>query len=94
MQLPSFSDTNPPIVSFSDWVWCLAVKILEQPGVDVVEGQALRYKCEDVDIFSNSWGPGDSGQTMEGMGTLSGTAMEKCLQIVRIFLFRFAVEPC
>ncbi|XP_054263949.1 neuroendocrine convertase 1-like isoform X2 [Macrosteles quadrilineatus] len=69
-----------------------AIKMLEQPGVDVVEGQALRYKCEGIDVFSNSWGPGDSGTIMENMGTLSGKAIQRCLQIGRngkgsIYLF-------
>ena len=44
---------------------------------DRVEGTALRYAFDKVDIYSASWGPNDDGKTVEGPGRLAQEAIER-----------------
>lgn len=37
-------------------------------STDSSEARALSYKSQLVDIYSNSWGPGDIGWEVEGPG--------------------------
>eukprot|EP01097_Dermamoeba_algensis_P007675 TRINITY_DN4904_c0_g1_i1.p1 TRINITY_DN4904_c0_g1~~TRINITY_DN4904_c0_g1_i1.p1 ORF type:complete len:566 (-),score=119.66 TRINITY_DN4904_c0_g1_i1:615-2312(-) len=54
------------------------VKILGGPVTDFQEAQGLGFKVEDInDVMSNSWGPDDDGNRLEGPGTLSQKAIEK-----------------
>ena len=40
------------------------------------EGNALSHLNNDIDIYSNSWGPSDNGQTLSGPGPLMIAAFE------------------
>ncbi|KAH3743609.1 S8 family serine peptidase [Pelomyxa schiedti] len=42
---------------------------------DSMEASALSYKPQDISVYSSSWGPTDSGQSLEGPGTLTQLAM-------------------
>lgn len=44
---------------------------------DRVEGTALGYAFDKVDIYSASWGPNDDGKTVEGPGRLAQEAIER-----------------
>ena len=41
-----------------------------------------------IDIYSNSWGPGDIGWQVQGPGVLAGKAIERGIQKVSIDLFQ------
>ena len=41
---------------------------------DIVEGGALSFKPEYIDIYSCSWGPEDKGATVDGPGILAKKA--------------------
>ena len=40
------------------------------------EGNALSHMNNDIDIYSNSWGPSDNGNTLSGPGPLMIAAFE------------------
>lgn len=44
-------------------------------STDATESAALVYKIKMVDIYSNSWGPGDMGWRVEGPGELTSEAL-------------------
>ncbi|XP_018321284.1 neuroendocrine convertase 1-like isoform X3 [Agrilus planipennis] len=52
------------------------VKILDGPINDRIEGTALSYGLNLVDIYSASWGPSDDGETVDGPGRLASEALE------------------
>ncbi|XP_022786312.1 proprotein convertase subtilisin/kexin type 6-like [Stylophora pistillata] len=43
---------------------------------DASESKALVHKLQSVDIYSNSWGPGDVGWEVKGPGPLTSKALE------------------
>ena len=43
---------------------------------DSVEAEALSFENDDIDIYTNSWGPADDGQTLLGPGPLTLAAFE------------------
>lgn len=45
-------------------------RLIEGATNDALEAQALSYKRDITDIYSNSWGPFDDGVTLEGPGPL------------------------
>jgi proprotein convertase subtilisin/kexin type 1 len=54
---------------------------------DRVEGTALGYAFDKVDIYSVSWGPNDDGETVEGPGRLAQEAIERGIQQVKPSLY-------
>nr|XP_034178752.1 neuroendocrine convertase 1-like isoform X1 [Osmia lignaria]XP_034178753.1 neuroendocrine convertase 1-like isoform X1 [Osmia lignaria] len=53
------------------------IKLLDGLVNDRVEGEALGYKPELVDIYTASWGPADDGKSLEAPGRLAAEALEK-----------------
>ena len=49
---------------------------------DVQEAKALNYKFNDIDIYSNSWGPLDNGFAVEGPQYLTKIALKNGAQKV------------
>ncbi|MFL2952992.1 MAG: S8 family serine peptidase [Candidatus Thalassarchaeaceae archaeon] len=45
-------------------------------GGDSLDASALGYMPQDIDIYSNSWGPSDNGATISGPGPLTLSAIE------------------
>ena len=43
---------------------------------DFVESEALSYENDYIDIYSNSWGPSDTGRILDGPGPLMTAAFE------------------
>ena len=43
---------------------------------DATEADALSYESDDIDIYTNSWGPYDDGARLEGPGPLTLAAFE------------------
>lgn len=52
------------------------LKLIACSTTDVRESSALGHERQDIDIYSNSWGPSDNGETLEGPGPLMYAAME------------------
>jgi len=53
------------------------IRLLDGEVNDRVEGTALGYAFDKVDIYSASWGPNDDGKTVEGPGRLAQEAIER-----------------
>lgn len=49
---------------------------------DRIEGTALGYAQNLVDIYSASWGPNDDGKTVDGPGRLAKEAIERGIRKV------------
>ncbi|KAG6457643.1 hypothetical protein O3G_MSEX010420 [Manduca sexta] len=47
------------------------VRMLDGRITDMIEGEAIGYAVDKVDIYSASWGPNDDGRTVEGPGRLA-----------------------
>ena len=45
-------------------------------GTDMNEASSLTFANDIVDIYSNSWGPRDSGSVVDGPGMLTTMALE------------------
>ena len=53
------------------------LRLIAGPADDLMEATALTYALADVDIYSNSWGPADSGTQLAGPGPLTLAALEQ-----------------
>lgn len=51
-------------------------------STDATESAALVHKLKSIDIYSNSWGPGDMAWQIEGPGPLTSAALEKGIKQV------------
>ena len=52
------------------------LQLISCSTTDTRESAALSHERQDIDIYSNSWGPSDDGETLEGPGPLMLAAME------------------
>lgn len=75
-------------------MYVLGIKLLDGNINDRIEGTALGYAHNLVDIYSASWGPNDDGKTVDGPGTLANEAFERgirevffCLSVKRIHTY-------
>ncbi|XP_033332033.2 neuroendocrine convertase 1 [Megalopta genalis] len=59
------------------------IKLLDGLVNDRVEGEALGYKPEAVDIYTASWGPADDGRSLEAPGRLAEEALERGIALGR-----------
>ncbi|KPI97092.1 Neuroendocrine convertase 1 [Papilio xuthus] len=53
------------------------VRMLDGRITDRIEGEAIGYAWNKVDIYSASWGPNDDGRTVEGPGRLAVEALKR-----------------
>lgn len=53
------------------------IRLIAGPTTDLQEAYALSYKRDEIDIYSNSWGPRDSGKSFMGPGRLTRGALER-----------------
>ncbi|XP_068622871.1 neuroendocrine convertase 1-like [Battus philenor] len=53
------------------------VRMLDGRITDRIEGEAIGYAWDKVDIYSASWGPNDDGRTVEGPGRLATEALKR-----------------
>ena len=67
----------------------LAIKIFDSYWVlnDFGESLALQHNLNFTDIYSNSWGPSDDGETMEAPGPLTRVALKESVEQVRALVF-------
>ena len=59
---------------------------LLEANSDMNEALSLSFRRDIVDIYSNSWGPYDSGSRVEGPGTLTAQALEMGVREVYLFM--------
>ena len=53
------------------------IRLIAKPVTDLQESQALSKYFSSIDIFTNSWGPEDSGQGVDGPGRLVRETLAK-----------------
>lgn len=58
------------------------IKLLDGFVNDRVEGEALGFKSEIVDIYTASWGPPDDGKSLEAPGRLAREAIDRGIKKV------------
>ena len=60
---------------------------------DMNEARSLSYKRNIADIYSNSWGPFDSGDNVEGPGHLTSLAFVRgAAEVMRYFPVKIVVQ--
>lgn len=55
------------------------IRILARDASDSIEAQGITWKKQEIDVYSNSWGPNDNGQTLEGPGRMLARAMDDAI---------------
>ena len=53
----------------------VGLRLIAGPSSDAEEAEALAWKPQVIDIYSNSWGPDDDGRTLEEPGPLARAAL-------------------
>lgn len=56
------------------------VRILDGAVTDALEGEALRFNSDYIDIYSASWGPNDDGKTMEAPHKFAAESLKAGVQ--------------
>ena len=56
-------------------------------SIDAGRASALSHELDKIDIYSNSWGPGDTATEVEGPETLTQRAIERGIKQV---MYRFS----
>lgn len=51
------------------------IRLIAQTTTDQQEAQGLTHRLQDIDVYSNSWGPDDDGTTLEEPGPLTRAAL-------------------
>ena len=59
------------------------IRMLDGNTTDTIEGSALSFKKEYIDIYSCAWGPKDDGKRFGRPGTLASKALELGVKEVR-----------
>ena len=54
---------------------------------DAIEAKALNFSRDYIDIYSNSWGPGDKGFEVRGPGNKTKTTLKEGAEEVTTVLF-------
>ena len=52
------------------------LQLISCSTTDIREANTLAHERQNIDIYSNSWGPSDNGETLSGPGPLMMAAME------------------
>lgn len=56
------------------------LQLISCSTTDIRESNTLTHERQSIDIYSNSWGPSDDGETLAGPGPLMAAAMESDIQ--------------
>ena len=59
---------------------------------DVTESSALSYRSSHIDVYSNSWGPSDTGFIVDGPGYYLASAFEQGVRQVGTICTRMDVH--
>ena len=68
------------------------IRILDGTVTDSLEGEALKFNSNYVDIYSASWGPNDDGKTMEAPSYFASQALKDGVFNVRLITSYFASQ--
>ena len=72
--------------NYSLWLSIQGLRLLGA-GTDMNEAEALSYANDIIDIYSNSWGPYDSGDIVDGPGRLTQMALRNSIiQVSAIYI--------
>ena len=57
---------------------CAAIKLIDATvgTSDMTDAKALTHREDIIEIYSNSWGPPDDGETVAGPGSVTRMAFE------------------
>ena len=69
-------DNNLGVSGSAPMAGLAGLKLIACSTTDIRESSALGHERQDIDIYSNSWGPSDDGETLQGPGPLMMAAME------------------
>lgn len=58
----------------------VGLRTIAEPTTDYTESMALSHHRDEIDIYSNSWGPSDDGYTLAGPGRLTKLAFQQNVQ--------------
>ena len=59
------------------------IRLLSSLGqTDVMESMALGHLPQEIDIYSNSWGPTDNGALVDGPGPLTRAVLKAGIKMV------------
>lgn len=61
----------------------LGIKFLDEKSTDAREAKVLKYALPYVSIYSNSWGPADTGTFMEHLTKLVKKSLSKGIHRVK-----------
>lgn len=59
------------------------IRLIAMPTADYEEAIALSHKSNDIDIYSNSWGPYDDGSSLETPGRVTQEMFERQVKVGR-----------
>jgi autotransporter-associated beta strand protein len=59
------------------------IRLIAQTTSDQQEANGLTHRLQDIDIYSNSWGPNDDGMTLEAPGPLTRAALANAVSTGR-----------
>jgi len=68
--------------------------MLDGNVTDTIEGSALSYKNDYIDIYSCAWGPKDDGKRFGRPGTLASKALELGVKNVSLYLIITTCSGC
>ncbi len=69
-------DNNIGISGSAPEAGLAGLQLISCSTTDTRESSALSHERQNIDIYSNSWGPSDNGETLEAPGPLMLAAME------------------
>ena len=69
-------DNNIGVTGAAPEAGLAGLQLISCSTTDIRESSALAHERQEIDIYSNSWGPSDDGKTLEAPGPLMLAAME------------------
>ena len=70
-------DAYPVLIHVFIYYSSLGVRMLDGQATDVLEGSALSFQSNYIDVYSNCWGPKDDGKTFGKPGKLAQEALKQ-----------------
>lgn len=68
---------------FDDRFIILGIKFLDEKSTDAREAKVLKYALPYVSIYSNSWGPADTGTLAEHLSSFVKRSLSKGIHRVK-----------
>lgn len=55
----------------------VCIRLIAEPSTDLMEAEALVHQADTIRVYSNSWGPADTGRDLQGPGFLTKAALKR-----------------